>query len=145
MIRYSLRCDSDHDFESWFQSAGAFDSLKAAGHICCAVCGSTVVEKALMAPAVSETRTEPGADEAKPVLSRPDTEIEKAISALRKKVEENADYVGRDFVREARAMHDGEAPNRSIWGEARPDEAKALMEDGVPVAPLPFLPSRKAN
>jgi hypothetical protein len=142
MIRYSLKCAADHGFESWFQSGAAFDSLHAAGHVTCPVCGSSAVEKSLMAPMVRPTRED---EAAKPSLGTPATELEQALAALRRQVEENSEYVGVNFVTEARRIHAGDAPERAIYGEARADEAKKLIEDGVPVAPLPFLPARKAN
>lgn len=139
MIQYSLRCEKDHRFDSWFQSAEAFDTLQAHGHVSCAICGSSTVEKAIMAPRVKTSERE-----ARP-LSAPKTPAEQALAALRAHIEQNSDYVGRDFVREARAIHDGEMPERSIWGEARPDEARRLVEDGIQIAPLPFRPARKSN
>ena len=80
-----------------------------------------------------------------PRQSAPASEVEKAIATLRRQVEENSEYVGPDFAAEARAIHDGDAPERSIYGEARADEARRLIDDGIAVAPLPFLPQRKAN
>lgn len=142
MIRYSLKCAQAHEFESWFQSAQAYESLLAAGHVTCAVCGSADVEKLLMAPAVRPARKTASAP---PVLSQPQSEKEQALAALRAQVEANSDYVGMNFAAEARAMHDGTTPERAIYGEAKPEEARKLIEDGVPVAPLPFLPRRKAN
>ncbi|WP_095588790.1 DUF1178 family protein [Actibacterium ureilyticum] len=141
MIRYALKCADEHDFESWFQSAAAFDKLQAAGMITCAVCGSGQVRKCLMAPSVASTDK---AAPAKP-LAAPVTQAEQAIAALRDAVEKNSDYVGGDFVHEARMIHAGEAPERAIHGEAAPAEARKLLEDGIPVAPLPFLPARKTN
>ncbi|MBD3765289.1 MAG: DUF1178 family protein, partial [Rhodobacterales bacterium] len=78
-------------------------------------------------------------------LSAPQTEVEAALAALRRQIEETSDYVGLNFAAEARAMHTGETPARPIWGEARPDEARALIDEGVPVAPLPFVPPRRTN
>lgn len=144
MIHYSLKCSNDHGFESWFASAGAFDGLQRAGQVTCPVCGSSTVEKALMAPSVRPARKQAEPKPAQP-LAAPKSDLEKAIAELRKQVEKNADYVGLNFAAEARAIHEGEAEARSIYGEARPDEARKLLEDGVPVAPLPFLPQRKAN
>ena len=142
MIKFTLKCDDGHQFDSWFQSTTAFDRLHAAGAITCMECGSAKVEKALMAPAVAHDRApEP---QAEPTSPAPDPKAE-ALQALRKAVEENSDYVGMEFATEARAMHDGEVPRRAIYGEARPDEARALIEDGVPVAPLPFLPKRRTH
>ncbi len=140
MIRYSLRCDKDHGFESWFQSAQAFDDLAAANRLSCPVCGSATVEKTLMAPSVRPARSA-----AAGALAAPGTKVEEALAALRKQVEENSEYVGLNFAAEARAIHEGEAPKRAIYGEAKLDEAKRLVEDGVPVAPLPFMPPRKVN
>lgn len=130
MIRYDLVCDSDHGFDSWFASSAAFDRLTGAGQVRCPDCGTAAVRKALMAPAVAPT-----ADAMRAV----------ALARLREAVETNSDYVGMNFAAEARAIHEGTAPDRSIYGEARPDEARALIEDGVPVAPLPFIPKARTN
>jgi hypothetical protein len=140
MIRYALSCADGHAFESWFQSAAAYDSLAAAGHVACPACGSAKVQKTLMAPAVATAEAK-----TPPTLSEPANPVEEAMRALRRQVEENSEYVGMNFVTEARRMHQGEAPERAIYGEARPDEARRLIEDGVPVAPLPFMPARKTN
>lgn len=147
MISYTLRCQNGHSFESWFQSAAAFDSLTAGGHLACPNCGSPEVEKALMAPAVRPARNAAAApaEAPRPTLAAPQTELEEALAALRREVEKNSEYVGLNFVAEARRIHEGDAPERSIYGEARPEEARRLLEEGVPVAPLPFIPPRKTN
>lgn len=147
MIRYALKCAKAHEFESWFQSAAAYDALRSAGHVACPVCGDAQVEKLLMAPAVRPARKADAAaaPQAKPDLSAPETELQEAMANLRRQVEENSEYVGVNFVSEARKMHFGTAPERSIYGEAKLDDAKKLLEEGIPVAPLPFLPKRKAN
>jgi hypothetical protein len=156
MIRYTLTCRDGHGFDSWFQNADAFGALQSAGQLACPVCGVTEVEKALMAPAVVQTRstsagTVPeapppeGPSPSRPSLAGPQSELEAAIAALRRQIEENSDYVGMNFAAEARRMHEGEGPVRAIHGEARPEDAQKLIEDGVPVAPLPFLPARKVN
>lgn len=144
MIKFSLRCADGHDFESWFQSAEAFDTLKAAGHLACAVCGGANVEKAVMAPRVRTARDPAQAGKAGP-LRAATSPAEQALAALKAHVEANSDYVGMEFAREARAIHEGTAPERPIYGEARAEEARRLIEDGVPVAPLPFRPGRKSN
>ena len=97
-----------------------------------------------MAPRVSTADTAPE-PESVPVLAKPEGEVAKALADLRRKVEGNSDYVGTDFASEARAMHEGETPERSIYGEACPDEAKALIDEGVPVLPLPFRPKRRTQ
>lgn len=151
MIQYALKCHEGHQFDSWFQNAEAFDKLRQAGMVTCAVCGSTKVEKAVMAPRVRPARSaasQPGepAEQPKPApLSEPASAAEQALAELKKQIEENSDYVGTKFAEEARAIHTGDAPERAIYGEANAEEAKSLIEDGVPVAPLPFLPGRKSN
>ncbi|NNK77919.1 MAG: DUF1178 family protein [Litoreibacter sp.] len=137
MIRYALTCDNEHNFESWFQSADAFDALLASGHLSCSVCGNTEVRKSIMAPRIGKTTEQP--------LSAPATVAEQAVKELRAKIEENSENVGTEFASEARAIHEGDAPERPIYGEAKINDAKELIEDGIPVLPLPFSPSRKNN
>lgn len=150
MIQFTLKCAQDHSFDSWFQSASAFEKLKSAGMITCAICGSSDVEKAIMAPRVRASRKKAAVPatitppENLP-LSTPKGTAEQALAELKKHVQENSEYVGNTFATEARAMHDGDAPERAIYGEASIDEAKTLIEDGIKVAPLPFIPAKKTN
>ncbi len=141
MIRYDLTCPEGHTFDSWFQSAEAFDALRAARHLSCAICGAAGVEKRIMAPAVRPARK---AGE-KPKLKEPASDLEAAMAEMRRQIEANSDYVGMNFATEARRMHEGEIDERAIYGEAKAEDARALLEDGIPVAPLPFLPKRQAN
>ena len=142
MIRFDLRCGDGHGFDSWFASGEAFARLKAAGQVVCPACGSVDVEKALMAPRVRPSRKAAG--EKVPVAT-PDPQVVEAIKRLRAHVETNSDDVGDRFAAEARAMHLGDIPERAIRGEASRAEARELIEDGIPVMPLPFIPTRKAN
>ncbi len=145
MIRYTLKCAADHAFDSWFQSGDACDTLIESGRVTCPICGVADVTKTLMAPTVRPARSTGAVPSGERPLAAPATQVEADLAALRKKIEENSDYVGLNFAAEARRIHAGDAPERSIYGEARPDEARALIEDGVPVAPLPFVPGRKTN
>ena len=137
MIRFALHCAQGHRFDSWFASGAEYDRLSGAGLLACAVCGGGGVEKELMAPQVRASVNSP--------LSGPASPAEQALAELRRRIEANSENVGRDFAREARRIHEGEAPARPIIGEARPAEARALVEEGVPIAPLPWSASRKAN
>ena len=145
MIRYSLTCTKDHAFDSWFQSASAYDALRAAGHVACPMCGDGAIKKTLMAPTVRPARNAGAGPNAKSALTQPQNAMESAFAEMRKQVEDNSEYVGLNFVTEARRMHEGTIDERAIYGEAKADEARALIEDGVPVAPLPFMPTRKTN
>ena len=150
MIRFALECSHGHGFESWFQSNAAFDKLCAAGQVTCPVCDDKHVRKALMAPSVVKSvakgreRSAAQVDTPQPMASA-NPELEAKLRALKAYVEANSSYVGKDFAKQARQMHLGEVPEAPIHGEARPEEARALIEEGVPVAPLPFLPTRKTN
>lgn len=141
MIRYDLKCSKGHDFDGWFQSVEAYDRLKKAGHVTCTICGAADVDKRIMAPAVRPARSVAE----KPKLKEPQNDVEAAFAELRAQIEANSEYVGLNFAAEARAMHEGKIDERAIYGEAKPEEAKALLEDGIPVAPLPFMPKRHAN
>lgn len=158
MIRYTLKCSQGHVFESWFANAEGFETLKAAGHVSCAICGDTTVEKTLMAPAVApkgnvaastaptpERMPAPVPAASEPSLSQPSTPQEAALQMIKAHIEANSEHVGRDFAKKARAIHDGAEPDRAIYGEASLDEAKSLVEDGIPVAPLPFMNSKRTN
>ena len=149
MIKFLLKCDANHQFDSWFHSADAFETLQSRGLITCAICGSTEVAKAIMAPAVRSARapaTDPTPTKAGTLAATDDGALKaQALAEMRKHVEANSDYVGLNFAREARDMHDGLTPERAIYGEAKTDEARKLVEDGVPVMPLPFVPARKTN
>lgn len=154
MIRYALKCANGHRFESWFQSGAAFDTLQASGMVACAVCGEARVEKDLMAPHVSAESAAPPAPcarDAEPApaeerpLSTPANPAEQALKRVRAFIEAHSENVGGDFVRQARAMHAGDAEARPIHGQAKPEEARALAEEGVPIAPLPFDPDVKSN
>ncbi len=149
MIRYALKCEINHQFDSWFKSVDAFDKLRSAGLLSCPDCGSGDIDKAVMAPQVNSSDKAPRDEVADRVpmhaLTAPASPAEAAMKELRRQIQQNSEYVGKDFATEARKIHEGDAPERSIYGEASNDEARQLVEDGVPVAPLPFLPPRKAN
>ena len=142
MIRYALRCKEGHDFDGWFRSSEGYEALRASAQISCTICGATDVDKALMAPRVAADQ--PAPTPAHP-LSQPRDDREAALRKLRDHVEAHSDYVGLSFAEEARAMHQGHRESRAIHGEARLEDARALIEEGVPIAPLPFTPKQKAN
>jgi hypothetical protein len=152
MIQYTLKCDQGHSFDSWFKSSDAFDTLALSGHLICAVCGSSDVGKAVMSPRVStdkekSRRPHPVAakQDQRLVAMAADEELRRAIAELRERVERDSDYVGERFAQEARSMHLGDTPDRSIYGQATADEVRSLLTDGVPILPLPFMPTRKTN
>jgi hypothetical protein len=163
MIRYALACDKGHTFESWFKNSAAFDKQAARGLVACAICGSTKVEKAIMAPRLShgthdgrasnveaaapEQPAPPAAGEDAKVpvamVSPHEQEFRKKLKELRDHLTKNADYVGHQFPEEARKMHYGEIEHRSIYGEASPEDAKELHDEGIEFHPLPVLPDER--
>jgi hypothetical protein len=148
VIRYVLCCEAGHTFESWFNNSTAFDRQAARGLVACPMCGSAKVEKAIMAPALSGGREAPApatAPEKTPVaiVSKEEVEVRKKLKELRDHIVKSADYVGEKFPEEARRMHYGEIEHRSIYGEASPDAAKSLAEEGIEFHPLPRLPDER--
>lgn len=138
MIRFSLHCGNAHEFDAWFRSNEDFDEQKKSGLLSCPFCHSTSIEKQLMAPAVSTARKRE-----QQVGLGLEAEQQKMLSALRevtKKVRKEAEYVGDRFAEEARRIHFKEVEERAIYGEASVKEVSSLMEDGIPVVPLPSLP-----
>ncbi len=142
MIKYTLICDADHEFEVWFSKSSDFDDQAPKGLIACPYCGSTQVEKGIMAPNVSTSRKKEAA-----AIQRQKamTMMNKAAEKIRKEIAENCDYVGKTFASEARAIHYGEKPERAIYGEATPKEAADLHDEGVGIAPLPNILSPKGK
>jgi hypothetical protein len=154
MIRYSLRCEKDHSFESWFQSSSAYDTQVKRKLVSCPLCGSAKVEKAIMAPRIvgkkgrdaapapAEAPAEAAAPatESTPLMMTQERELRAKLKELRDHIVKTADNVGERFPNEARKMHYGDIEHRPIYGEASPDEARALIDEGVEVAPLPVLP-----
>ncbi len=156
MIRYTLRCEKDHAFESWFQSSSAYDSQVKRKLVTCPACGSDRIEKAIMAPRIvgkkgreraapspavsSPAPAETPANESTSLMMAQERELRAKIKELRDHIVKNADNVGERFPNEARAMHYGDKEHRPIYGEASPEEARSLIDEGVEVSPLPTLP-----
>lgn len=137
MIRFSLICEHEHEFEGWFRSSDDFEVQKKRGLVDCPNCGSHRIEKALMAPAVSTGRKQ---EKVALAMGEAQKQAMAQLKALSEKMRENADYVGDKFAEEARKIHFGETDPRGIYGEATPSEAKSLAEDGVEFMPIPVFP-----
>jgi len=163
MIRYALACEHGHTFESWFASSAAYDKQAKHGLVTCPVCNSAKVEKTIMSPRIAGAKKRdilPAAEAPAPasppspappanvpapvaMMSPPERELRKKLKELREHLTKNADYVGQRFPEEARKMHYGEIEHRSIYGEASPDQAKELHEEGIEFHPLPVLPDER--
>ena len=153
MIRYSLRCQKDHEFEAWFRSSADYDKQAADNDVPCPICGDHKIVKAPMAPSIGRAGKDKGAPTpAAPNAAAPAEEkvqlaadprqqaLIQAMRELRKKIVEGSDYVGDKFAEEARKIHYQETEPRGIYGEATPEEAEKLAEEGVEFAPLPPVP-----
>lgn len=143
MIAFDLCCERGHGFEAWFKDSAEFERLAKRKLLSCAVCGSSKVKKAVSAPALSGTRSQNEGKSGQPYATHPDaqkmTALMKELAELRKKVEENADYVGDRFADEALKIHYGEVEKRSIYGEATDQDAARLTEEGVEFARIPWV------
>jgi hypothetical protein len=160
MIRYSLVCDQGHDFESWFADSAAYDKQAKRKQVACPHCGSAKVEKAIMAPRLAASKkgatpieAPPAAEAPTPapapaqavpapvaIISPQERELRTKLKELRDHLTKNADNVGAKFPEQARKMHYGEIEHRSIYGEATPEDAQSLAEEGIEFHPLPILP-----
>jgi hypothetical protein len=138
MILFDVRCSNDHVFEAWFKDSATFDRQRKKKQISCPACGDDKVEKALMAPNVS-SKKEDSAESARRAAS-----AMKMLYQMRKKIEENCEYVGPRFAEEARKIHYEEVEKRDIYGEATPDEAQSLRDEGVEFGEIPWVPRADA-
>jgi hypothetical protein len=155
MIHYALRCEQDHGFDGWFKDSATFEKMARRGLVDCPHCGSTKVERALMAPAIATSSPAPAPAPAHAPAPVPQTpaagaaakatggvmpaQMVAALQRLRAEIERNCDHVGPRFADEARRIHEGEAEPRGIYGEATPEEAKALKEDGIAFETIPWV------
>jgi len=164
MIRYALNCDQGHNFESWFANSSAFDKQAKRALVTCPICGSAKIEKAIMAPSLAANLGHSGTADPQPptppappplqpapippktpvaMMSAAERELRHKLKELRDHITKNAHYVGPRFPEEARKIHYGEAEHRSIYGEASPEEAQQLHEEGIEFHALPILPDDK--
>lgn len=162
MILFALRCAADHQFEGWFRDNAAFERQNRRGLIACPDCGSNAVEKAPMAPRLGRSTKGAAAEEREPQAREPaaatvpetspspenappsPAQLRRALQVLRRHVEQNCENVGARFAEEARRIHKGDAEARGIYGEATRSEAKALIEDGIEIASIPWVPTNDA-
>ncbi|OYR20615.1 DUF1178 family protein [Brucella thiophenivorans] len=140
MIRFSLHCDHGHEFEGWFRDNADFDRQSERRLVSCPVCNSPEIQKSLMAPAVSTSRSK---EQVAIAMDQAQKQVLEQMRELSRKVRENADYVGDQFAEEARKIHFGETEARGIYGEASKEDVHSLIEDGVEVMPLPVFPEDK--
>lgn len=136
MIKYALMCEGEHQFEAWFDSIAGFEQQRKDGVLRCPLCDSNKVDRALMAPSIPK-KSKGGELDSRKVMQM--------MQKMSRHVQDNFDYVGDRFADEARAIYYGEKEDRDIYGETSVDEARALIEEGVPVAPLPGVPDRTKN
>jgi hypothetical protein len=158
MIHYALRCGDGHEFDGWFRSSASFDQQAGAGLLDCPVCASTTVQRALMAPRIAASAVPPpdppaakpnpaqqaaAPDQPAPPSASPPPlpdGVRAALQRIRAEVEKNCEYVGPHFAQEVRRMAEKAVPARPVYGEATPDEAEALAEDGIDVTRIPWVP-----
>jgi len=138
MILFKLHCEASHEFEAWFRDSSAYERQRGRGQVACPECGSSAVEKAVMAPHLGRAKRSVAARQPGP------TEIRQKLQELRRHVEANCEHVGPRFAEEARRIHRGEAEARGIYGDATPAESESLSNEGIEVARIPWVPSSDA-
>ena len=149
MIRYALVCDHDHEFEAWFSSSADYDMQLERGLVECPHCGSIQISKQIMAPAVRTSRKKKATAPVMGDEGDAPGDFQELARKMQAHIRNNFDYVGDEFAKEARAIHDGDKPDRLIYGETTATEREQLADDGIACAPLPepFMPTppKKAN
>jgi hypothetical protein len=145
MIRYALICPREHEFEGWFGASADFDDQQGRGLLECPVCGDKAVRKAIMAPAVAGAKSRSQDNSPAQNQAQNHAVMMEAMGRIRRHVEDNFDDVGDAFATEARAIHEGRAEDRGIYGQATSQEVRDLVEEGVPIAPLPPEPRKKTE
>lgn len=142
MIRYALVCDSGHEFDGWFEDSAGCDCQMAGGMVVCPTCQSLKIGKGLMTPGLANARharTPDGqTNDAEPLSET--RALRQKLAAWRSLVLASAENVGTDFTSQARRMHEGDMDYKPIYGEASRDDVVTLLEDGVPLLPLPPAP-----
>lgn len=133
MIVYRLICAAGHEFDSWFRNGAAFDRQSAKGLLSCPDCGSNDVSKAVMAPRLNRGV----GNDVVPVP--PEIAAREALRQMRRMIETECEHVGERFAEEARAIHEGTAEKRGIYGQAKPEEAESLREEGIEFAVIPWI------
>jgi hypothetical protein len=147
MIRFALICDNGHDFESWFASNESYDFQIEHNLVTCPQCSVAKINKAVMAPAVTRSRSRKKAVAPKQnvaLIGEGDAELRQMARELHAKIVASTVDVGAEFPAEARKIHEGDAPERAIRGQASPEEARALLDDGVSILPIPILPDERS-
>lgn len=139
MIKYALNCADGHAFDSWFPDSGSYETQRKRGFVACPECGSTKVEKAIMAPAVVGGERSSDEPKTEMLMDDPRKRVREMVARLKREIEANTVDVGPRFPEVARSIHRGDEPERAIRGKASASEAKALLEEGVRVLPMPTL------
>ena len=140
MILFKLKCAADHEFEGWFRDGATFDRKNARGRVSYPKCGSSEIERAPMAPRPLRAAATPNADQTPPRAE----EVRRALQVLRRHVETHCENVGSQFATEARAIHNGTSKARGIYGDATPEESRALVDDGIDFQTIPWVPPSDA-
>ena len=140
MILFKLKCSVEHEFEGWFRDGATYERQAKRGLISCPTCGDTAIDKAPMAPRLARS----AAPEPAQVPPPSPEQMRRMLQQLRRHVETTCDYVGERFAEEARRIHRGDADARGIYGEASDAESRALADEGIEVAHLPWVPASDA-
>ncbi|MDB3953087.1 DUF1178 family protein [Alphaproteobacteria bacterium] len=135
MILFNLRCSKDHQFEAWFKDGATFEKQSKAGEVSCPVCGDGNIVKAPMAPRIASARNSATGEGEQEKYAK----LRQMMVKVREEVEQNCDYVGREFAEEARKIHYDEVESRNIYGETTDDDARALEEEGVAFTSIPWI------
>ena len=135
MIKYNLSCQNGHEFESWFSNSEEFEKLNKKKLLECIYCSSKKIDKSIMAPMVSTKNK----DEQVEFISNDFKNERNNLLKLRRYIEKNFDYVGKDFSKKVREVYYDKRNKKTIYGTATPEERKELSDEGIDILSIPWI------
>ena len=135
MIRYILKCQNDHEFESWFSNSGEFDKLNKKKLLECIYCSSKKINKSIMAPMISNSKKNENFD----VINEDFKNNKNKLLKLRKYIEKNFEYVGKDFSKKVREVYYDKKNKKAIYGTTTLKEREELAEEGIDLLSIPWV------
>ena len=136
MIKYNLKCNNDHEFESWFSNSIEFEKLNKKKLLECIFCSSKKIDKSIMAPTILNSKEKNNQIE---IINRDFKDRKNELLNLRKYIEKNFDYVGKDFSKQVREVYYDKKSKKAFYGTTTPEERKELAEEGIDLLSIPWV------
>ena len=136
MIKYNLKCNNDHEFESWFSNSKEYEKLNKKGLLECIFCPSKKINKSIMAPTILNSKEK---DNEIKIINKDFKDEKNNLINLRKYIEKNFDYVGKDFSKKVREVYYDKKSKKAIYGTTTPQEREELADEGIDLLTIPWV------